>query len=134
MTRRILSIVTLGCLLALVAAAAGIDGQWVATMKVPAPKKQGGEPREVQFTLDLKSDGGKITGSVSGGTGRRAPTMTVDNGKIQGDKFSFTTTQKSRQGQERKFNWEGTIQGDELRGARTPDGARRGVEFTARRQ
>ena len=134
MTRRILSILTLCCALALVASAAGIDGKWVTTMKIPAPKKQGGEAREVQFTLDLKTDGNKLTGAVSGGMGRRPVTQEIQTGKIEGDKFSFTTVQKNRQGQERKWVWEGTVQGDELRGTRSAEGARRGIEFTAKRQ
>jgi hypothetical protein len=127
MTRRVFSIVTLCCAVALVAAAAGIDGKWVASMKVPAPKKQGGEAREVQFTLDLKSEGSQLTGTVSGGMGRRAPTMNIENGKLDGNKFSFATVQKNKQGQERKWVWEGTMQGDEL-------GGRRGIDFTAKPQ
>lgn len=134
MTRRVLFIVTLSCAVALVAAAAGIDGKWTATVKMQAGKKQGGEVREVQFTLDLKSEGGKLTGSVSGGTGRRPVTQQIQEGKIEGDKFSFVTVQKSKDGQERKIVWEGTLQGDELRGTRAPQGARRGAEFTAKRQ
>jgi len=134
MSRRVFSILTLCCAVSLVAAAAGIDGKWVTTMKVPAPKKQGGEPREVQFTLDLKSEGAKLTGTVSGGPGRRAATMNIESGKLEGDKFSFTTVQRNRQGQERKWTWEGTVQGDELRGTRSAEGARRGIDFTAKRQ
>jgi len=134
MTRRILSIVTLCCAVALVAAAAGIDGKWATTIKMPAGKKQGGEAREVQFTLDLKSDGGKITGSVSGGAGRRPVTQEIQSGKLEGNKFSFVTVQKAKDGQERKFVWEGAVQGDELRGTRGLEGARRGIEFTAKRQ
>jgi hypothetical protein len=134
MTRRILLIVTLCCAVALVAAAAGIDGKWLTTIKMQAGKKQGGEAREIQFTLDLKSDGARLTGSVSGGAGRRPVTQEIQEGKIEGNKFSFVTVQKSKAGQERKIVWEGTLQGDELRGTRAPQGARRGAEFTAKRQ
>ncbi len=134
MTRRVLFIVTLCCAVVLVAAAAGIDGKWVTTIKMQAGKKQGGEAREVQFTLDLKSEGDKLTGSVSGGAGRRPVTQEIQSGKIEGNKFSFVTVQKSKDGQERKFVWEGTMQGDELRGTRGPEGGRRGGEFTAKRQ
>jgi hypothetical protein len=134
MTKRILFILSLFCAVSLVWAAAGIDGKWLTTIKMPAPKKQGGEAREIQFTLDLKSDGGKITGSVSGGTGRRPVTQEIQEGTLAGDKFSFVTVQKTKDGQERKIVWEGTLQGDELRGTRAPQGARRGVDFTAKRQ
>lgn len=134
MRRYVLSILALCCAFALVATAAPIDGKWVATMKMPAPKKQGRGPTEAQITFDLKSDGDKLTGTVSGGPGRRAPTMTIENGKISGGKFSFTTVQKTRQGQERRFSWEGTVQGDELTGTRSPERGRRGAQFTAKRQ
>ena len=134
MSRRAFSILTLYCAAALAAFAAGIDGKWVATMKVPAPKKQGGGPVEVQFTLHLKSDGDKLTGTVAGGMGRRAPVMTVENGRIQGDRFSFTTVRRTGRGVERKWIWEGTLQGDELRGTRSVEGGRRGVDFAAKRQ
>lgn len=130
--RRAFSIVALCCAAALIASAAAIDGKWVAKFEMKAPKKQGGETRTVEITLDLKSDGTTLTGTVTGGPGRRAPTLTIENGKIEGNKFSFTTVQKGRKA-ETKFLWEGTLSGDELKGTRTAEGRRRGVEFTAKR-
>lgn len=134
MHRRAFSILALSCALALVAWTAPIDGKWVAKMERRGGKKQGAAATTtVELTLNLKSDGGKLTGTVSGGAGRRAPAQTVENGKIEGDRFSFTTVQRNKKG-DRKFVWEGAVQGDELKGTRAAEGGRRGTDFTAKRQ
>jgi len=133
MHRRAFSILALCCALALVAWAAPIDGQWVAKMEMRAGKKKGGGTTTVELTFNLKSDGDRLTGTVSGGAGRRAPTQTIENGKIEGDRFSFTTVQRNKKG-DRKFVWEGAVQGDELKGTRAAEGRRRGIDFTAKRQ
>ena len=133
MHRRAFSILALSCALALVAWTAPIDGKWVAKMEMRGGKKQGGAATTLELTLNLKSEGGKLTGTVSGGAGRRAPTQTIENGKIEGGRFSFTTVQKGKQG-ETKFTWRGTVKGDQLTGTRGKEGARRGQPFTAKRQ
>ncbi|MEK7406433.1 MAG: hypothetical protein AAB225_15130 [Acidobacteriota bacterium] len=130
--KRAFSLAALCCALALAAAAAGIDGKWVTKMEMKGGKKKGGTAVTVEFALELKSDGDKLTGTVSGGPGRRAASMTVESGKIEGNKFSFTTVQKGRKA-DQKFQWEGAVSGDELKGTRTPEGRRRGAEFTAKR-
>ncbi len=132
MNRRVLTIVTACCAFALLVSAAPIDGKWLAVVKAPASKKQGG-PTEVQFTLDLQSSGNQLTGTISRGPGRRARAIAVENGKIENGAFSFTTTQKGRKG-ETTFRWQGTIQGDEMKGTRFPRRGRRVADFTARRQ
>ena len=53
------------------AAQAGVDGQWV----IAVPGSQGG------ILLELKSDGGRLTGSLSGPNGK----MEIGNGSIAGD-------------------------------------------------
>ena len=113
--------------------AAPIDGKWVAKLERRAGKKKGGGTTAVELTFNLKSDGDRLTGTVSRGTGRRAPTQTIDNGKIQGNRFSFTTVQRNKKG-DRKLVWEGAVQGDELKGTRAAEGRRRGADFTAKRQ
>ena len=133
MHRRAFSILALSCALALVAWTAPIDGKWVAKMQMRGGKKQGGAATTLELTLNLKSEGDKLTGTVSGGAGRRAPTQTIENGKIEGGRFSFTTVQRNKKG-DRKFVWEGAVQGDELKGARAAEGRRRGIDFTAKRQ
>lgn len=127
--KRTLSIVICALAVALAAAAASLDGKWIAKLE-----RSGGAKgtQTVEFTFDFKTEGSKLTGSVSGGAGRRPVTLTIENGKIEGDRFSFTTVQRSRKG-DQKMVWEGTIAGDELKGTRTVEGRRRGVPFTARR-
>lgn len=115
--------------IACVAAAAGIDGKWVADMKMPAGKK-GGEAQAVQITFDLKANGNALTGTVSTPGRRRAGSMQIQDGKIDGNQFSFTTVQKTKKG-EQKVEWKGTVEGDQLKGTR--GGGRRGVPFTAKR-
>jgi len=127
--RRALSILVLGCAVPLAALAASLEGKWLARIERKDAAKG---VVTVEFTLDLKVDGNKLTGTVTGGAGRRPISMTIENGKVEGDRFSFTTVQKGRKG-EQKFLWEGTISGDELKGTRTTEGRRRGNPFTAKR-
>jgi hypothetical protein len=115
----------------ILAAAAGIDGKWISEFKMPAGKK-GGEARSVQVTLNLKADGSRLTGSVTQAMGRRDRTLEIQDGKMEGSRFSFVTVQKTRKG-ENKLLWQGTVEGDELKGTRTREGGRRGMPFTARR-
>lgn len=115
--------------------AASIDGKWEAEIKSKAGKKKGGGEQISTVTFDLKSSGSALTGTVEGGGGRKAGAMQITDGKIDGDSFSFTTVQRGRKGKaDQKSNWKGTLQGDELRGDRSRDGARRGTPFTAKRK
>jgi hypothetical protein len=117
---------------AVLASAAAIDGKWLSELKMPAGKK-GGEARTVQMTLDLKSDGNKLAGTVSIPGRRRTQTMDIRDGKVDGNKFSFTTVQQTRKG-ENKLEWRGSVEGGQLTGTRGREGARRGQPFTAKRQ
>ncbi|MBI4874017.1 MAG: hypothetical protein HY822_05215 [Acidobacteria bacterium] len=130
--RKVAWLVGLLCIAALVVSAAAIDGKWVADVKMPAGKK-GGEGKTASVTLNLKSDGAALTGTASVTTGRRDNPMEIQNGKIEGDSISFTTVQKGKK-KEQKLAWRGTIQGAELKGEWSRDGARRGTQFTAKRQ
>lgn len=113
------------------AVAASIDGKWVASMTMPGP---GGVERTLEFTFDLKSEGEKLTGSVrmSGPRGER--TFEIMDGKFEGNKFSFATMQRWREGAQVKMLWQGTVEGDELRGEQRREGGERSFPFTARRQ
>jgi hypothetical protein len=114
--------------------AASIDGKWVAEVKAKAGKKKGGGERTTAIAFDLRSSGDALTGIVTSGGRRRDRSMEIRDGRIEGDSFSFTTVQKNRKAKaERKWTWKATLQGDELRGIRSREGARRGVPFTARR-
>ena len=72
---------------------AGADGRWNAEFKITS-KKKGTEIRNV--SLDLRTSQGTLTGTVSGGAGKKARPLEIQNGKINGDRFSFTTVQKGK--------------------------------------
>jgi hypothetical protein len=116
------------------AAAANLDGKWTADV-APAGKKAATakKPQNSQLMLDLKSDGSQLTGSVFAGRGKKARPMAIQNGKIEGDRFTFTTVQHGKKG-DTTFNWQGTLTGEQINGTRSRDRARRGVSFTAKRQ
>ena len=94
----------------LVLAQASVTGTWTGEV-------QGGRgPQPV--TLNLKADGGKVTGTSAGGRGGDVP---IENGTIMGDTVKFTTKQMGRGG-EVTLTWTGTLKGDELSFTRMADG------------
>ena len=110
--------------------AATIDGKWKATTEA---KGKNGKSSTVTTVFDLKSDGDKLTGTVTTGRGRRDVTMDIKDGKIEGDRFSFTTIQQNKKKGEVKLQWNGTVSGEELKGSSAPNGKRKGKEFSAKR-
>lgn len=127
---------------ALLLPAAGIEGRWKGELAAkgkgnkakPGKRATGAAqtPGPTPLSFDFQSAGGQLTGAVTASKGRRARPVTLTDGKVDGDRFSFTTSQKTRKG-ERKLRWEGVLQGDKLTGTCTPEGARRGTSFTASR-
>jgi hypothetical protein len=111
MTKKLLFVVTIALVFAFTAAAADVTGKWVAEQ----PGRNGGPPR--QTTFDLKQDGAKLTGTMTGGMGRggAAPqAIQITDGKVDGDKVSFTVKRETQNGpMETKYN--GTVSGDELK-------------------
>ena len=116
-------------LAACLASAAAIDGAWTSEMKMKGGKKGG--DRTVTITLNLKSQGDQLTGTVVSG-GKRSRSAQIQDGKIEGNRFSFTTVQTTKKG-EQKQEWRGTIEGDTLQGTRSRAGGKRGQPFTAKR-
>ncbi|MBS1824797.1 MAG: hypothetical protein JST93_05720 [Acidobacteria bacterium] len=110
--------------------AATIDGKWKATSEAKSKK---GKSATITTVFDLKSDGGTLTGSVTTGKGRRDVTMDIKDGKLEGDRFSFTTVQQNKKKGEIKIQWSGSVNGEELKGTSAAGGKRKGVEFTAKR-
>lgn len=113
MTKKLLLVTSILLVVALGAFAADITGKWTYEMA----GRQGGNPRPV--TLNLKADGSKLTGTVSGmmgrGGGGGAPAdMEIMNGKVDGDKVSFETKAEFN-GNTRVTKYEGTLTGGELK-------------------
>jgi hypothetical protein len=128
--KTVLSILVTLVLVSGIALAAGIDGKWGSEMKRQNPN---GEEMVVKTVFDLKAEGSTLTGSVTtsmgGGEGRTAK---ISDGKIDGNKFSFTLVQETPRG-EMKSKYEGTVEGDTLKGTRAMEG-REGRPFEAKRQ
>jgi hypothetical protein len=100
-------------------AASDMTGKWTTTdMKAPDGSA---------FTLmfDFKQDGTKLTGSVTGPQGDPLP---FDNGKVDGDKFSFTVTFNNM-----TITHNGTIDGDEIKMSTKSDGDMPAMNMTLKR-
>jgi len=111
--------------LAVAAFAADIDGTWKAEMKTPD-----GQTRTSTFVL--KADGSKLTGTVQGMRGDPGP---IQNGKIDGDKVSFSVVRKTESG-EFKMAYKGTVSGSELKLSATMNmgGEERTFDMIAKKQ
>jgi hypothetical protein len=82
-------------------AASDMTGKWTTTdMKAP-------DGSTFTLTFDFKQDGAKLTGTV---TGPQGDPLAIDNGKLDGDKFSFTVSFNGT-----TITHEGTINGDEIK-------------------
>lgn len=104
------------------AAAGDLTGKWVA--QVPGRDGQTNET-----TFNLKVEGEKLTGTVSG----RRGDMAISDGKIKGDDVSFTTVANFN-GNEVKFLYTGKVAGDEIKLSRKREGGNQPAqEFTAKR-
>ena len=101
--------------------ASDVTGKWTAL--VPG---RDGQMRETTF--NLKVEGEKLTGTVSG----RQGDVPISDGKVKGDDISFTVTQ-SFGGNEVKSNYKGKVAGDEIKLTRTREGSDQSLEIVAKR-
>ena len=113
---------------ALAALGADLSGKWTFESKMETKK---GEVT-AKTTLDLKVEGGTVTGKVTTAGARRELTADIADGKLDGNKVTFTTTQSTRKG-DTKIEWEATLDGDTLKGTRGLAGRKRTQEFVAKR-
>jgi hypothetical protein len=125
-----LSILTVLVLAASLAVAGQIDGKWVSERTM----NRGGEEVTIRQTFDLKSDGDKLTGTVSMQFGQMEPrTAQIQEGKIEGNKFSFKTVMETPNGSMTTV-YEGTVEGDVLKGTSQREGGQgQGRPFEAKR-
>lgn len=89
-------------LLAAAAWAADVTGTWKGDVSSP-------DGNTFSLTYTFKQDGTKLTGTVLGPQGDPLP---LDNGKVEGDKISFSVKVDMNGGM--VFSSEGTIKGDEI--------------------
>ena len=112
------------CAVSFAATAAGIDGKWTSE------SKRG--DNTIQQTITLKSDGGSLTGTVETSFNGNSRSIDIKNGKVDGNRFSFSMVQRGKQG-EMTVTWEGTVNGDEMSGTQKREGGDQSRPFTAKR-
>lgn len=79
--------------------AADLTGKWTA-------ETEGRDGQKRTMVFNLKSEGEKLTGTVSGMGGQENP---IEEGKVTGDEVSFSVTRG-----ERKMEYKGKLVGDQL--------------------
>ncbi len=128
--RACLTILTVLVVAAGLAVAGQIDGKWVYERTM----NRGGEEVTVRQTFELKSEGSTLTGKVTMQFGQMEPrTMEIQEGKIEGNKFSFKTVMETPNGTMTSV-YEGTVEGDVLKGtSRREGGQGQGRPFEAKR-
>lgn len=105
-------------LLAFSASAAGIDGTWLSERKM----NRDGQEFTIKMTFEFKSEGAKLTGTMKMVFGEmEPPPIEIKDGKIDGNKFSFTTTMQTPNG-DFKSVYSGTVDGDTIKGTSAREG------------
>ena len=113
---------------ALAASAAGMDGHWSGQF---SPRKKAAAQTPTPFSLDLKTSGAVVTGTVGLNGGKKPRFQKIEDGKLVGGHATFTTRAKGKS--PASFSWDVTLEGDKLSGMRTRDGAKHGQAYTAER-
>jgi hypothetical protein len=120
MKRAQLLVVLFG-LCTLTALATDISGTWKATSN--------GQNGPMERTFVFKVEGNKLTGETTSPTFGKS---VLENGKVDGDKLSFTVTIKF-QDNEMKVNYKGQVSGGELKLTGEIEGAGMTIEWVAKK-
>ena len=116
-------------LLAGVVFAGPIDGKWVSERKM----ERDGQSMTIVQTFELKEEGGKVTGKFSMKFGEMEPPASeVKDGKLDGNKFSFSTTISTPNG-DMKTMYSGTVDGAVMKGNAEREGGQ-ARPFEAKKQ
>jgi hypothetical protein len=94
--------------------AADATGKWTAEM-------QGRNGNTMTVNMNLKADGAKLTGTVSGRNGD----TDITDGKVDGDSVSFTVVREFN-GNQIKQNYKGKLDGDAIHFTVTMEGGNGG--------
>jgi hypothetical protein len=126
---RFLSLAASALLLAASALAGPIDGKWVSERKM----ERDGQSFTIVQTFELKAEGDKLTGKFSMKFGEMEPPPgDIKDGKIDGNKFSFTTTMSTPNG-DMKMTYNGTVDGAVIKGTAEREGGQ-ARPFEAKKQ
>jgi hypothetical protein len=115
------------CLLALpslASAQSSVNGSWSGEV-------QGGRGPQT-ISMNLKADGEKLTGALTGGRGD----IPLEDGSISGATLKFKTKLPGRNGgADVMMTWTGTLKGDEIAFSRVAEGGQgQAQEFVVKRQ
>lgn len=108
---------------------ADIDGKWKSERKMD----RNGESVTITIVFDLKADGSKLSGKLKITSPRGDREADVADGKIDGNKFSFSTVTEGPNGS-MTTKYEGTVEGDTLKGTSAREGGNRTMPFEAKKQ
>jgi hypothetical protein len=116
-----LRLTLLSCVVSLVAYAADVTGKWTYEMQ--------GRNGAMTGTMNLKAEGDKVTGTVSG----RGGETEISDGKISGDTVSFTVVREFN-GNKFTMKYTGTVSDDGIKFKVEREGSDRPPqEFTAKK-
>jgi opacity protein-like surface antigen len=108
MTKKLLFVVAILCVLTFAAMAADVTGKWTWEQA----GRGGGNP--TVSTLTLKVDGGKLTGTLSQpGRGGASMDTAISEGTVDGNNISFKVTREGQNGTV-STPYKGTLDGDAL--------------------
>jgi hypothetical protein len=85
MTKKLLFVIAILCVLTFAVMAADVSGKWTW--------EQQGQNGATTTTLTLKADGGKLTGTLDGG---RGGPVEISDGKVDGNSISFSVKRNMR--------------------------------------
>lgn len=100
-------------------AATDVTGTWTGSLSTP-------DGNTFDLTFNLKQDSGKVTGTIQGPQG---DPLSIDNGKIDGDKVTFTVSFNGM-----TITHEATVNGDEMKmTTKSDNGGMPPMEYTLKR-
>ena len=94
-------------LLALSASGADVSGKWTGTFT----RERDGEKQEISVLMELKQDGGKLTGTIGPASGEP---VAVEGGTIEGNKIHFEAQPPGQN--ESRLNFDLVLDGDRITG------------------
>ena len=114
-------ILTAALLCTMTASAADATGKWTGQMPT-----RNGETRDTTF--DLKADGAKLTGTMSGPQGA----IEISDGTVSGDDIAFKVKLEFN-GNSFVLLFKGKVSGDQIQFTRGREGADQTQQFTAKK-
>ena len=109
-----LRIMIIGCLAAAAIWAADVTGKWTYDM-------QGRNGNTMTVNMNLKADGDKLTGTISG----RGGDTDISDGKVDGDNISFKVVREFN-GNQMTSSYKGKVDGDTIHFSMTMEGGNMG--------